>query len=421
MRLTDLLFRKTTSLRDAIRRLEDEEVRQSRPFIWFVLLVLLAMYVWVLANDAGLRSPGPAGLLLALLAVHGALHWLSPYLANQRRWLVPYLVTQGALVLAINLAFPGQGILLGLYFAPLGESVSFLARTRWIVAASLGYLALIALNIGLLSGWASLPESLVFVVPMLLFVVLYVTMFMRQTEARRRAQSLLRELESAHRQLADYADQVEALTLANERQRLARELHDTLAQGLAGLILQMEALEVHLARGDTQKAGSIAGQAKERARATLAEARRTITDLRSRPDLSESLPETLRNEAQRFSSATSISCTLDVPASLSLPAPTAEHVSRFVNEGLANVARHARASRATVSLTLSDDALMVGIRDDGVGFEPGTADDRPGHYGLLGLRERARLAGGVVEVNSAPGAGTVLSLRLPIQGGGVPG
>ena len=108
----------------------------------------------------------------------------------------------------------------------------------------------------------------------LLFVLVYVLLFMRQLHARA-------ELQEAHTQLAEYAQQVETLTLEAERQRMARELHDTLAQGLAGLVLQLEALEASLERGKTGQALQIVGQARERARTTLADARRAIDDLRA--------------------------------------------------------------------------------------------------------------------------------------------
>ena len=209
------------------------------------------------------------------------------------------------------------------------------------------------------------------------------------------------------------------LTLATERQRMARELHDTLSQGLAGLILQLEALEVHLARGDAQKAGAIASQAKDRARSTLAEARQTIDDLRSHPDSTAAIGTRLRQETERFSSATGIPCDLDVPDKMRLPSKVEENVARCVAEGLANVARHARASHTSVAIYPTNGSLLVEVRDNGVGFDPKAVATQAGHYGLLGMRERSRLAGGSLEVESAPGKGTTIRLVLPLAGGDV--
>ena len=151
---------------------------------------------------------------------------------------------------------------------------------------ALGYLVLLMFNNYLIGGWQLVPTWLGTAVVMMVFVLIYVLMFMRQMSARQEAQTLLAELETAHRQLAEYAQEVETLTLEAERQRMARELHDTLAQGLAGLILQLEGLEAHLERGNLAKVVEIAAQAKGRARSTLAEARQAIGDLREQGELS---------------------------------------------------------------------------------------------------------------------------------------
>ena len=129
---------------------------------------------------------------------------------------------------------------------------------------------------------------------MIIFVVIYVTLYVRQMEAREKAQALAVELETANRQLTDYAARVEDLTIANERQRMARELHDTLSQGLAGLILQLEAAQAHLGQDHPAKAREIITDAMGQARRTLSEARRAIDDLRQSPqdDLDSALRAT---------------------------------------------------------------------------------------------------------------------------------
>ena len=234
---------------------------------------------------------------------------------------------------------------------------------------------------------------------------------MRQLTARAESQKLLEELQEAHAQLAEYAQQVETLTLEAERQRMARELHDTLAQGLAGLVLQLEALEASLERDNMQQALNITGQAKERARTTLADARRAIDDLRS---TDAATAEAVSREVERFTTATGIPCRLDLPPQLNVSQRRGEHLLRFVSEGLANVASHAQATQVWLSLAEEDSRLQIQIRDNGRGFDPHDTV-AAGHYGLLGLRERARLAGGELAVASEPGAGTTLSLTLPLQ------
>jgi NarL family two-component system sensor histidine kinase YdfH len=256
-----------------------------------------------------------------------------------------------------------------------------------------------------------------------LFAVFYVVLYVRQADARQRAQELLEDLEVAHRQLAEYATRVEELTLAAERQRMARELHDTLAQGLAGLILQLEAAQAHLVGGRSARAHEIVDQAMVHARATLRDARQAIADLREEAGVSPDLDDALRQEANRFTEATGIPCQLDlnlpdtpptdVPSAMSASAEIAEHARRIVAEGLVNVARHAQANRVWLRVDSDNDGIEITIRDDGRGFEPAGVVGQAGHYGLLGIRERVRLVGGTFEVTSAPGADTTLRARLP--------
>jgi NarL family two-component system sensor histidine kinase YdfH len=244
---------------------------------------------------------------------------------------------------------------------------------------------------------------------------MFVWMFDRQNRAREEAQRALRELDAAHHQLAEYAAQVEDLTLANERQRMARELHDTLAQGLAGLVLQLEAIDSHLSRGNPAKAQAITQQAMDRARSTLADVRRAIDDLRSADTPDVDLETAVREEAGRFMAATGIPCELTIALPHSLPDNVRDTALRVVSEALTNIARHAQARHTAVALRPIDHALDIAVRDDGAGFDP--AQISAGHYGLIGLRERARLIGGTLNIESAPGQGTTLRAQLPLVAG----
>jgi NarL family two-component system sensor histidine kinase YdfH len=246
--------------------------------------------------------------------------------------------------------------------------------------------------------------------PVVIFVVIYVELYSRQMNANLRAQELLGELQAANQKLTEYANQVEDLTITTERQRMARELHDTLSQGLAGLILHLEAVDAHLEGGRPEKARSITQQAMDAARAILAASRRAIDDLRrAAPD---DLETALRQEASRFGEAAGIPCVVDVSLPAALPPELREPILRIVAEALTNTAHHAQASRTSVSVTTTESRLHLEIRDDGCGFDPASVP--PGHFGLVGMRERVRLAGGTLEIDSALGAGTKITISLPI-------
>jgi NarL family two-component system sensor histidine kinase YdfH len=302
-------------------------------------------------------------------------------------------------------------IVIGLYATLAGETVGILEDWRQSLAAIVVYLALMGLTYGLLWGWEGTPNWLGTALLIMVFVLIYVLLFLRQLNAREESQRLLKELQEAHRQLAEYAAQVETLTLEAERQRMARELHDTLAQGLAGLILQLEALELSLERQNSKQAQDIVAQDKERARTTLADARRAIDDLRA-ADIETA--EAIKREVGRFQKATGIPCTLEMPPGFTLSEPNGEHVLRCVSEGLANVTRHARATQVWVTIGESDGGLLIQVRDNGQGFDT-AGDIADGHYGLLGLRERARLANGRLTIESNPREGTTIAMFIPLQ------
>lgn len=389
----------------------DPDVRDARLFFVIVTLVLGAVTVAEVRAIPALQSPARLIPFVGLMGLHTALYWVSTRFAKTLRRTLGYLAVQAAIVFILTQFLRDFGSIVSLYPALLGIGVGMLHEKRHVMWAILVWLGLATLNLVLNLGLAALPTWLMFAPPLTLFVVIYVVLYLRQVEARAQAQSLLRDLEVAHRELADYAARVEDLTLAAERQRMARELHDTLAQGVAGLILQLEAADSHLTQGRAERAQSIVQQAMARARATLADARRVIDDLRAAPPAAD-LKDALRHEVTRFTDATGIPCALDFALTASLPEATAEHLLRSVAEGLTNIARHAQADHAWVNVAESDDRLTIEVGDDGVGFDPTAAFDQPGHYGLLGMRERARLAGGTLSVESTAGAGTRVEVVL---------
>ena len=405
-----------------------KSLHKMHPFRWFLFLWMGLVYLWGLrvgTVDARQRSDTTRIVLFSvLMIVHTGIYWIGITRIRERRWQLLFFAVQGALVLVISLVSRDVFVTFGLYLVLIGMPVGIMRDVRMASALVVGYVALFGLNIGL---WAFLGllssetvrVTLLYTGPLALFVGGYAILFIRQARAREQAQELLHELEVAHAQLAEYVERVEDLTLTAERQRMARELHDTLAQGLAGLILQLEAVDSHLAGQRSTRAREIVQQAMARARATLADARRAIDDLRV-DDICKKgdLIELVEEEISRFTAATGITCSCDLDSLSTIPAALHEHALRAVTEGLTNVARHAQARQVWVSAEQRGDMLAIEVRDDGIGFEPAALAEQVGHYGLLGMRERARLAGGSLEIVSAPSAGTTIRLQLPGNNGG---
>jgi NarL family two-component system sensor histidine kinase YdfH len=384
------------------------------PFMVFLTFVFAFIYIWTISASVRVHEPLTLVLFTVLFVIHLALHWISIWWLKKDWSIWLYLGIQAAIVFTLVSIAGELSALVGLYLGLIGEAVGMFASAwRKSVLAVIGILALSALDfLWVLAGeqflwWATA------ILPMTAFVIIYVVLYGRQADARVKAQELLAELEAANRRLTESADRIEDLTLTNERQRMARELHDTLAQGLAGLILQLEAVDSHLSQGHADKAQSIAQQAMTRARETLADSRRAIDGLRR--DLPGSLTERLQTEINHFKSASGVPCRLEISIPELLTGEIQELIVRVVSEGLANIARHAQARQASVNLNGSGDILTVEVADDGIGFDSRDSAGREGHYGLVGLRERVRLSGGTLEITSVKGKGTRLKATIPFS------
>ena len=392
--------------------ISSEDARLTAPFFVMLYVVMIVAYVMALAGNAELRQPVRFALFTGAMLVHGILHWFAISIPDNRRWAVIYFAVQGGLIFVIGMVTGLQTLILGLYMALLGEAGGVLwPNFRAIALAVLFCLVLLAVNISVAWG----PEALFAFVPtigiMTLFVLIYVLMFLRQAEAREQAQRLLSELEVAHEQLQAYADQVEELTLDQERERMARELHDTLAQGVAGLVLQLEAADSHLEQDNPARAQAVVQQAMQRARTTLDEARRAIQALRPAVLEEGGLVDAVGQEVDRLAATSDIRTTFEASVGTSDPPPdVAQTVLRIVQESLTNVARHAEASRVLVRLAEKDGFLELVVEDDGVGFDPDQVG--PGCYGLAGMRERAVDMGGALQVDSEIGRGTRVVLQV---------
>ena len=381
-----------------------------RIFFAFMTLVLVGMYFMTLAQNPTLRQSWLAVLFTVLMVVHVALHWLVVRIIQVPARKMLYVIGQGLLAFIITYLSQNTGMVFSLYMALIGETIGFLGISRRGIFSTLYYLALSLVNFVLFTNMDTAVYWLLTIIPIVIFISMYVTLYVRQAEARERAETLAAELEKANHQLTEYSARVEDLTIANERQRMARELHDTLSQGLAGLILQLEAADAHLTNNHTDKVQSIIGNAMEQARATLADARRAIDDLRQ-PALDD-LDSALRLEISRFTNATGIPCDYHSDQTQPIRAPVTETLVRAVAESLTNIANHAHAQNVEVNVRMKDKSLLVTIQDDGQGFDASSIP--AGHYGILGIKERVRLVNGSFEIQSENGKGSVLKIQVSL-------
>ncbi|MEV4253565.1 sensor histidine kinase [Spirillospora sp. NPDC049652] len=218
--------------------------------------------------------------------------------------------------------------------------------------------------------------------------------------------------ETAEQESARRAAEVHAAA-ADERARLAREMHDSLAKTLRGIALSASALPLWIER-DAQRAAVEAGRIAEAAEVASREARDLLTELRVEA-LVRPLAEVITELAERWSEETGTRVELDLDGGSDLPPAARHEVVAILGEALTNVERHADAGLVKIRLSGLDSSLVLSVRDDGRGFELPALPDlaRDGHYGLVGLTERAARVGAEVALDSELGIGTALTLRVP--------
>jgi signal transduction histidine kinase len=210
--------------------------------------------------------------------------------------------------------------------------------------------------------------------------------------------------------------QQERTAALEERLRVARDLHDSLTKNLHGVWLLSRTLRGALDRGDLASAGEAAGVIGDTAEGLAGDSRLVIQELRGPEGTARTLVEALQDRATSATAGHRIKVQVYDERRIPKPGPTVagrRTMLAVTSEALHNVIKHAHARRVTLTLAAADDEVVLQITDDGRGFE--VTSGEPGHYGLLGMRERAGRSGGELTVTSAPGAGTTVCLTLPVR------
>jgi NarL family two-component system sensor histidine kinase YdfH len=352
----------------------------------------------------------PILFFTGILLLHISLHWHWNSLIEKRHWI--YFFFQGILITAAAFLMPVGYPLLLIFLYPvlIGQCIGVYHKKISIFIVALYYFFLYSCITVWMANVKQTVSLLPFLILMTVVVVTVANLMLRQFHARIRTQTFLSDLESAHRK-------VEELTLANERQRMARDLHDTLAQGLAGLIMQLEAIDAHLSNQNSKRAHEIVLQSMDRARSTLSEARHAIDNLRTKSVMNINLVEAVRNETERFTQATGIAVLLKMDLRDDFSRLLTEHLLHIVRECLTNVDRHAQAHQVWLTMSKIEERLMIIIKDDGKGLDANLIGKHSGHYGLLGIQERIRIIGGTWMITSNVPKGTIIQIEAPMTKG----
>jgi signal transduction histidine kinase len=237
------------------------------------------------------------------------------------------------------------------------------------------------------------------------FAAVVTKLLVREQEARGK-------LAEAHARLREYAVQAERLATAQERNRVARDIHDGLGHALTVVQMQIKAARAVLA-ADPTRADAVLSKAQDQAEEALREVRRSVGAMRE-PAPTVPLPDALRALADETSAA-GVPTELGVIGAVRpLLEETRESLFRAAQEGLTNIRKHARATRAELTLDYSQPAnVCLEVRDDGTGVAAGDGQITPPGFGLLGIEERAAHLGGRMTLESAAGQGSMLRVEVP--------
>ncbi|MCC2115633.1 sensor histidine kinase [Bacillus halotolerans] len=375
------------------------------PGLAFILMIYIASIV--LQFIIGSWSILLLYVFTVLTAIFALLHWHSYRWVKKR--VILYFVLQGLITFTLANIMTGFLVLIiiGLYAFLIGQIAGIADRRRTFLILYL--LLLLSINATHQIHKGEYLHFLVIAVPIMIVIITYAATLFAQVDEKIKAQLTLERLGLAHQQ-------VEQLTLQNERQRMARDLHDTLAQGLVSLNMQLDAINVHISKGNTDRAKEIIQQSMNRVKSTLADARSAIDNLRSKSEEIDSLKERITLQMDHFKDATGLSCFLDYRLTQLPDVRTAENCYYIIGECLTNAAKHAEAETIWVSVWDEKGNLHLTVRDNGKGFDVEKGRKKRGHYGLLGIQERVRAMKGQFNITSEKSVGTQIEIILSNQG-----
>ena len=377
-------------------------------------LGVFLIYVAVVLRAAVVTSLEPEfPFVIALLAVYGLLlvgkTWFTlrtclGYLQSSNAQLA-YLFLQSTLVIGALVASSYEDFL-AMLFIPLSlDAVSFFGRRVGFIVIGILSLGMITTlffsDVGRLFGLAMgiLYSGLCFLVGG------YAYQVENAKTAQDHNERMFNELQTAHRQLRGYAEQMASLAVEHERNRLSRELHDSVTQTVFSMNLAAQSAELLLEK-EPRRAAEQLLRIEELAASAMQEIQCLVSELKPRSIIEEGLPAALRQLAVEQKARDGLKVSLDIQGERALSERVAISLYSIAHEALVNVSKHSGSCEAIVRLNLGNDLLSLEIEDHGLGFDPKGMLDQQGHLGLAGMSERAREIGWQMSVTSQPGQGT---------------
>jgi signal transduction histidine kinase len=353
---------------------------------------------------------------LGFLAAYGLLLFTETWIIHrkplfQSRYAqLIYQLLQSIIVIGL-LIVSAHGDVFALLFIPLSlDAVTFFGRR-------FGYLSIAIFSLALTTALLFSDEGRTFGFTMGVFFSGlcflfggYASQVQKAEAAREQNQRAYNELQIVHRQLQGYADQVASLAVEHERNRLARDLHDSVTQTVFSMNLTAQSARLLLDKDSLRASGQLL-RLEELAANALREIQSLILQLKPRSISEEGLPAALRRLANERGSRDGLQVSLEAHGGKNLSEAESLGLYSIVNEALTNVLKHSGTNEAIVRLELSENQSCLEIEDRGRGFDPQTAKNQRGHLGLAGMSERAREIGWSLSVDSRPHWGTRILVK----------
>ncbi|CAM2064693.1 Sensor histidine kinase [Sulfidibacter corallicola] len=384
----------------------------NRAAFWALISVYVAVYVSsYMENDLSLSQFLLMGLLGFLLL--GSIQFSTPLFAligSERMGfavIFPFQVLLSFAVVFIDMSGTDPGVV-WLITMPLMSYICFhKLRLPVLLACGLLVMASFLVPLGFRVGFEKIGLFTFEILPAYVFVVVFAQLAVREIAARNEKEILANELEAANRKLRNHAAQAEELAATRERNRLARDIHDSLGHYLTAVHMQAAAAQAVLDQ-KPETASAMLGQIQAMAKQGLEEVRHSVAALREDPLLGKEPGQMLR-ELATTCERDGIAVEIHVEgAERPLTAKVMQTLFRTAQEGLTNMRKYAEASRVVLRLTFDADAVTFDLEDDGRG-----ADALQGGFGLTGIRERAQILGGRAAFVTEPGQGFHIQVVIP--------
>jgi signal transduction histidine kinase len=382
----------------------------QRHFLFFLTTCLLILSVVLRIQQENFNA-ADLRLVAYFLTAHFILTMLQPVTttARQKLFLYVYTAIQILLVFLLMMVTEKPFDYFAVLFLPMCYKIwlDFPKKTAfgWIGFVFFCILAGMVESYGWLRGLGFASTYIVVAV----FIVALGIATNRAEQAHMESQALLAELQTANQKLQAYTLQVEELAAAQERNRLARELHDSATQTVFSMVLTAQSARILIER-DPARAAGLMDHLQELAQNALAEMRTLIQHLRPRSIAEEGLASALRKHFAGRQLQDGLSVDFQLEGERRLPADAEEALFRVVQEALNNVCKHSGISQAIVRLHLNN-PVSVSIEDHGCGFDPQLAQQSSRHLGLASMSERVQALGGTLVIDSKPGQGTCIRVE----------